>query len=131
MIRSYCGSCGQETTAWTTTCECPEDERIPMINMTQKDFNRSVTEAYQLGLDVMGERVSDLKVAVEVTARNYYQEVYAAGRTDGETSMRERAADLVGRLPNEVTVTDYHYRNGWRDACSYAEMRIRALEVKP
>lgn len=45
----------------------------------------------------------------------------------GQKRMRERAADLVGHLPNECTVKDYNYRNGWRDACSYAEMRIRAL----
>lgn len=53
------------------------------------------------------------------------------GWLDGQCAMRERASDLVRAIRNEVTVTDYHYRNGWRDACSYAEMRIRALEVKP
>lgn len=46
----------------------------------------------------------------------------------GQRAMRERAAALVRAIRNECTLADYHYRNGWLDSATYAEMRIRALE---
>ena len=55
MIRPYCGECGQEM----TTCECPEDERFPMLNMTQEDFDAALAEAYQRGQEDMRKRAHD------------------------------------------------------------------------
>lgn len=59
------------------------------------------------------------------------EESYQRGVRAGKMLALIQCADLAAALPTEVTVTDYNYRNGWRDACAYAEMRIRALEVTP
>lgn len=65
------------------------------------------------------------------TLKSRADEAYQRGVRAGKMLALIQCADLAAALPNEVTVTDYNYRNGWRDACSYAEMCIRALEVKP
>lgn len=91
MIRPYCGECGQEM----ATCECQEDERFTLLNMTQEDFDAALAEAYQRG----------------------------------QEDMRKRAAALVRAIRNECPLADYLYRNGWLGSATYAEMRIRDLEV--
>lgn len=97
MIRSYCGECGQEMTA----CECPKDERIPLLNMTQKDFDRSITEAYRRGLDVMGERASalcDMRSVDHWLSVLSARDTYTRDTADAMSSEAEQCAEAIRAL---------------------------------